>query len=94
VSGDDALGDEMHAPDRDPLALDQGTADRLLAGTLDPADAPPAYAEVARVLATVAGRPRRSPASPPPLLPARLAGGRAGAGWHASPWSARPSLDC
>jgi hypothetical protein len=58
VSGDDALGDEMHAPDRDPLALDQGTADRLLAGTLDPADAPPAYAEVARVLATVAGPPQ------------------------------------
>jgi hypothetical protein len=58
VSSDDALGDEMHAPDRDPLALDQGTADRLLAGTLDPADAPPAYAEVARVLTAAAGPPQ------------------------------------
>ena len=58
MSGDDALGDDMHAPDRDPLALDQGTADRLLAGTLDPADAPPAYAEVARVLAAAAGPPQ------------------------------------
>jgi hypothetical protein len=58
VNGDDAPGDEVHAPDRDPLALDQGTADRLLAGTLDPADAPPAYAEVARVLAAAAGPPQ------------------------------------
>jgi hypothetical protein len=58
VSGDDAPGDDMHAPDRDPLALDQGTADQLLAGTLDPADAPPAYAEVARVLAAAAGPPQ------------------------------------
>ncbi len=38
----------------DPLAIDQDTADRLLAGRLDPADAPPGYAEVARVLATAA----------------------------------------
>jgi len=58
VSGGDALGDEMDAPDRDPLALDQGTADRLLAGTLDPADAPPAYAGVAKVLAAAAAPPR------------------------------------
>jgi hypothetical protein len=58
VSGDDAPGDDMHAPDRDPLALDQGTADQILAGTLDPADAPPAYAEVARVLAAAAGPPQ------------------------------------
>jgi hypothetical protein len=48
----------MHAPDRDPLALDQGTAERLLDGTLDPADAPPAYAAVARVLAATAAPPR------------------------------------
>jgi hypothetical protein len=34
----------------DPLAIDQDTADRLLAGRLDPADAPPGYAEVATVL--------------------------------------------
>ncbi len=43
----------------DPLALDQDTADRLLAGRLDPADAPPGYAEVAGVLAAAA-----APANP------------------------------
>jgi hypothetical protein len=37
-----------------PLAIDQDTADRLLAGRLDPADAPPGYAEVANVLAAAA----------------------------------------
>jgi hypothetical protein len=62
VSGDDALGDEMLTPyrrsDGDPLALDQGTADRLLDGTLNPADAPPAYAAVASVLAAAAAPPR------------------------------------
>jgi hypothetical protein len=31
----------------DPLALDDDTAERLLAGDLDPADAPPGYAQVA-----------------------------------------------
>jgi len=59
---DDALRDDMrrlgHHLDRDPLDIDQGTAERLLAGTLDPADAPPAYAAVAQVLA-VAGAPPR-----------------------------------
>ena len=44
--------------DSDPLALDQGTAERLLAGTVDPADAPPAYAAVAEVLAAAAGPPQ------------------------------------
>jgi hypothetical protein len=34
-----------------PAPLDQETADRLLAGQLDPADAPPGYGEVARLLA-------------------------------------------
>jgi len=43
----------------DPLAIDQDTADRLLAGRLDPADAPPGYVEVAKVLATAA-----APANP------------------------------
>lgn len=38
----------------DPLAIDQDTADRLLARRLDPADAPPGYAEVVRVLAAAA----------------------------------------
>lgn len=39
----------------DPLALDGDTADRLLAGRLDPADAPPGYAKVAALLAAAAG---------------------------------------
>jgi hypothetical protein len=34
----------------DPLALDEDTADRLLSGTVPPADAPPGYGEVARVV--------------------------------------------
>jgi hypothetical protein len=37
----------------DPLALDEGTAERLLAGRLDPADAPPEYVRAAIVLAAV-----------------------------------------
>ncbi|HZD38829.1 MAG TPA: hypothetical protein VE664_09330 [Actinomycetes bacterium] len=41
------------------LAIDQDTAGRLLAGRLDPADAPPGYAEVVRFLAAAA-----TPASP------------------------------
>jgi hypothetical protein len=35
----------------DPMVLDDDTADRLLAGRLDPADAPPGYAEAAAVMA-------------------------------------------
>lgn len=62
MKDDDALRDEMprlgRHLDRDPLALDQGTAERLLAGTLDPADAPPAYAAVAEVLAAAGAPPR------------------------------------
>jgi hypothetical protein len=62
VSDDDAAGDDMSKLGRhldgDPLALDQGTAERLLAGTVDPADAPPAYAAVAEVLAAAAGPPQ------------------------------------
>src|SRR6266511_2049728 len=38
----------------DPLALDEGTAERLLAGGLDPADAPPAYMRTAMVLEAIA----------------------------------------
>jgi hypothetical protein len=53
MSADDGLRDEMRrffARRPDPLALDEVTAARLLSGHLDPADAPPAYAAVARVL--------------------------------------------
>jgi hypothetical protein len=62
MSDPDALQEEMRRLllgefGGDPLALDGETADRLLAGRLDPADAPPGYAEVAVVLSAVAGPP-------------------------------------
>jgi hypothetical protein len=41
----------------DPPALDDDTLERLLAGDLDPADAPPGYAEVAAVLAAATAEP-------------------------------------
>jgi hypothetical protein len=41
----------------DPLALDDRIVERLLSGRLGPADVPPAYAGVARLLAAVAGSP-------------------------------------
>ena len=41
----------------DPLALDDDSAERLLAGDVDPADAPPGYAEVAVVLAAATAEP-------------------------------------
>ncbi len=59
----DGLHDEMRhlspLPDfrSDPLALDEGTAERLLAGGLDPADAPPAYMRAAVVLEAIAAPP-------------------------------------
>jgi hypothetical protein len=43
---------EMH-----PVALDTDTVDRLLAGAIAPADAPPGYAEVARFLRAVSAEP-------------------------------------
>jgi len=62
MSDDDALRGDMRRLGRqlgrDPLDLDEGTAERLLAGTLDPADAPPAYAAVAQVLTAAAAPPR------------------------------------
>jgi hypothetical protein len=72
----------------DPLAIDQDTADRLLAGRLDPADAPPGDAGVAMVLAAAA-----APAFPPELKGeaaataafARERLDRHGAGSHSAP---------
>jgi hypothetical protein len=43
---------EMH-----PVPLDMETADRLLAGAVAPEDAPPGYAEVARLLEAVSAEP-------------------------------------
>jgi hypothetical protein len=43
--------------DHHRLALDEGTAERLLTGRLDPADAPPGYSPVAALLAAVSAPP-------------------------------------
>jgi hypothetical protein len=43
--------------DHHRLALDEGTAERLLTGRLDPADAPPGYRPVAALLAAVSAPP-------------------------------------
>jgi hypothetical protein len=56
MAADDVFPAEM--PDRaiHPIPpLDDGTAERLLAGRLDPDDAPPFYADVARLLRAAAG---------------------------------------
>ena len=56
MNDDDALPFEMrqHLGRRQaPPTLDDETADRLLAGRLDPADAPPGYAAVAKLVAAV-----------------------------------------
>jgi hypothetical protein len=69
MSERDGLQDEMRRLllgelGSNPLAIDQDTADRLLAGRLDPADAPPGYGEVAKVLVAAAA----------PALPHELEG--------------------
>lgn len=43
--------------DRDRLALDEGTAERLLTGRMDSADAPPGYGGAAAVLAAASAPP-------------------------------------
>jgi hypothetical protein len=62
MTGNDGLDDMRHhssIPEfrSDPLALDEGTAERLLGGVLDPADAPPAYKRAAMVLDAIAAPP-------------------------------------
>jgi hypothetical protein len=62
MSDPDALQDEMRRLllgelGVHPAALDGDTVDRLLAGRLEPDDAPPGYAEVAAVLQAAAGPP-------------------------------------
>ena len=60
MSADDASSAEMRRPpdpDADPLALDDDTLERLLSGTLPPAQAPPGYAKVAELLAAAAAAP-------------------------------------
>jgi hypothetical protein len=58
MNDDDALPFEMRQrPGRReaPPTVDDETADRLLAGQLDPADAPPGYAAVAKLVAAATG---------------------------------------
>ncbi|HZD70813.1 MAG TPA: hypothetical protein VFA45_18540, partial [Actinomycetes bacterium] len=62
MSDRDALHDEMRRLllgelGADPAALDRDTVDRLVTGRLEPADAPPGYAEVATVLQAAASPP-------------------------------------
>jgi hypothetical protein len=62
MGAEDASSAEMPKPPRqrrgaDPLALDDATVDRLLAGTLRAADAPPGYAKVAELLAATVAPP-------------------------------------
>jgi hypothetical protein len=60
MGDDDASFADMRRltdPDADPLALDEETVERLLAGDLSPSQAPPAYAQVAALLAAAAAKP-------------------------------------
>jgi hypothetical protein len=61
MDADDASFAEMHRPvtdpDADPLALDEETVERLLAGDLPPSQVPPAYAQVAALLAATTAEP-------------------------------------
>jgi hypothetical protein len=61
VTPNDGLPDDMHRPfaaRRDVRTLDEDTASRLLAGQLDPSDAPPGYGGVTKLLASVAAPTR------------------------------------
>jgi hypothetical protein len=61
MAADDAWSAEIKrlpfTPDRDPLALDEDLAERLLDGDLRPDQAPPGYAEVAALLAATVAAP-------------------------------------
>ena len=60
MGADDASFAEMRRltdPDADPLALDEETVERLLAGDLPPSQVPPGYARVAALLAATTAPP-------------------------------------
>jgi hypothetical protein len=61
MGADDASPADMRRPiidpSADPLALDEETVERLLAGDLPPAEAPPGYAKVAAVLTAATAEP-------------------------------------
>jgi hypothetical protein len=61
------------------VRLDQGTADRMLAGVVDPADVPPGFEAVAELLAAVRAatrRPVNAGIGGPAVVDARRAGGQ------------------
>ena len=59
MDADDASFAEMRRrfTDADPLALDEETVERLLAGDLPPSQVPPGYARVAALLAATTAEP-------------------------------------
>jgi hypothetical protein len=59
MNADDASFADMRRPvtDPDPLALDEETVERLLAGDLPPSQVPPGYARVAALLAATTAEP-------------------------------------
>jgi hypothetical protein len=78
TSGDGLHDDMRYHPSQpgfrsDPLTLDEGTAERLLAGGLDPADAPPAYMRAAMVLEAIAAPPSPEELADEAAAVARLA---------------------
>jgi hypothetical protein len=54
---DASFADMRRLTDPDPLALDEETVERLLAGDLSPSQVPPGYAQVAALLAATAAEP-------------------------------------
>jgi hypothetical protein len=76
MSDDDALPFEMRqllGSREAPPALDDQTADRLLAGRLAPADAPPGYAAVTRLVAAAAAPATTEELAGEPAAVARFA---------------------
>ena len=57
MAAGDVFPAEMPDHHHPTVPLDDDTAERLLAGRLHPEDAPPGYAEVARLLRAAAGPP-------------------------------------
>jgi hypothetical protein len=66
--------------------LDEQTADRILSGLVAPADAPPGYAAVTRLVLELRGLAERAPARPPgrPAAQAGAAGSRPAARTYAA----------
>ena len=95
MGSDGASSAEMpDSPSRPIAPLDDHTLERLLGGRLAPEDAPPAYAEVARLLRAAAGpaRPEELAGQAAALASFRAAGHRPVRGRHRPPgprWQVR-----